>query len=296
VRDVIIWVITVEVLGFVAAPPLRAFFSNRRDAALLSRPVGLALVAYLGWVLSLSKSIGFERGTLLLALALLAVAAVFVHRSWRRATAAREPFWGPDETRAALFFWAPAAVFLAIRAAVPEILGAEKFMDLSFLNSLIRHDAMPPLDPWMAGKTINYYYWGYLLAAVLAKLSGISSFVAYNLAVATFAGYSFAAAACLGLRLSGGKTAAGVWAGIGAVFAGMGDLSVSLGHGGDLRHPEVEAAGAQVHEICTRHGIPCVGAASEANVAERLEQGFKILMFYGETSLDRDRWRAALGG
>ena len=30
----------------------------------------------------------------------------------------------------------------------------------------------------------------------------------------------FAAAACLGLRLSGGKTAAGIWAGIGAVFAG----------------------------------------------------------------------------
>jgi YYY domain-containing protein len=220
VRDIIIWVITVEVLGFAAAPPLRAFFANRRDAALLSRPVGLALVAYLGWVLSLSKSIGFGRGTLLLALALLAVAAVFVHRSWRRATVAREPFWGPDETRAALLFWAPAAVFLAIRAAVPEILGAEKFMDLSFLNSLIRHDAMPPLDPWMAGKTINYYYWGYLLAAVLAKLSGVSSFVAYNLSVATFAGYSFVAAACLGLRLSGGKTAAGVWAGIGAVFAG----------------------------------------------------------------------------
>ena len=93
-------------------------------------------------------------------------------------------------------------------------------MDLGFFNSLLRHSAMPPLDPWMAGKSINYYYWGYLLAAVLAKLSGLSSFVSYNLAVATFAGYSFAAAACLGLRLSEGKTAAGIWAGIGAVFAG----------------------------------------------------------------------------
>ena len=44
-------------------------------------------------------------------------------------------------------------------------------MDLAFLNSLTRFGAMPPADPWMSGLTINYYYWGYLLAAALAKLS-----------------------------------------------------------------------------------------------------------------------------
>src|SRR5437773_8778726 len=98
------WFLTVEVLGLACLPLLRAFFANRRDAALLSRPVGLALVAYLGWVLSLSRSIGFERGTLLLALLLVGVAAIFVHRSSRRAAPTREPFWGADETRAALFF------------------------------------------------------------------------------------------------------------------------------------------------------------------------------------------------
>ena len=219
-RDILIWVLTVEVLGLAVGPPLRAFFANRRDAALLSRPVGLALVTYVAWLLSLSRSIGFERGTLLLALLLVGAASFFVARAARRAAGAPEPFFGPDEKRAALLFWVPTAIFLAIRAAGPEILGAEKFMDLGFFNSLIRHDAMPPLDPWMSGKTINYYYWGYVLAAVLAKLSGISSLVSYNLAVATFAGYSFVAAACLGMRLSGGRTAAAVWAGIGSVFAG----------------------------------------------------------------------------
>jgi len=39
------WVLTVEVLGLACLPLLRAFFADRRDAALLSRPVGLALVA-----------------------------------------------------------------------------------------------------------------------------------------------------------------------------------------------------------------------------------------------------------
>jgi YYY domain-containing protein len=72
----------------------------------------------------------------------------------------------------------------------------------------------------MSGHTINYYYWGYLLAAVLAKISSVATSVSYNLAVATFAGYSFTAAACLGLRLSGGRAAAGLWSAIGSVFAG----------------------------------------------------------------------------
>ncbi len=214
------WVLAVEVLGLVCLPLLRAFFANRRDAALLSRPAGLALVAYVGWLLSLSKTFGFERGTLLLALVLVGVASFFVRRAARRGGAGPEPFWGPEERRAALLFWVPTVIFVTIRAAVPEVLGAEKFMDLAFLNSLTRGGAMPPADPWMSGHTINYYYWGYLLAAVLAKLSAVPTFVSYNLAVATFAGYSFVAAACLGLRLSGGRLAAGVWSGIGSVFAG----------------------------------------------------------------------------
>jgi YYY domain-containing protein len=220
VLDILMWVVTVEVLGLACLPLLRAFFANRRDSALLSRPAGLALVAFLGWALSLSKSVGFERGTLLLALALVALASFLVRRAARKAGQGPEPYWGPEEKRAALYFWAPAAVFVIIRAAVPEVLGAEKFMDLAFLNSLTRSGAMPPNDPWMSGHTINYYYWGYLLAAVLAKISNVATSVSYNLAVATFAGYSFTAAACLGLRLSGGRAGAAIWSGIGSVFAG----------------------------------------------------------------------------
>ena len=80
---------------------------------------------------------------------------------------------------------------------------------------------MPPADPWMAGKTINYYYWGYLLAAAQAKLSGVARrMVAYNFAVATFAGFSFVAAACLGFRLSKGRLGVGIAAAAATVFAG----------------------------------------------------------------------------
>ncbi len=218
-RDILAWALATEILGLAVLPLLRAFFSNRRDAALLSRPLGLALVAYLGWALSLASGIGFRRFTLMLVVLAVAGAAWLARRRGSD-EAMRAPIWGGEEKLAALLFWGSTAVFLAIRAAGPAILGAEKFMDLAFLNSLARYPALPPADPWMAGKTINYYYWGYLLAAAQAKLSGVAPLTAYNLSVATFGGFSFVAAACLGLRLSRGSLKVGIGAAAGTVFAG----------------------------------------------------------------------------
>ena len=217
VRNIVAWILAVEILGLAVLPALRAFFGNRRDAALLCRPLGLALTGWLAWALSLATPLGFSRGTILFSAAIL----VGVSLAARRGTGPEKGrFWSSDENRGALFFWIPAAIFLIVRAAVPEILGAEKFMDLAFFNSLTHWPDMPPADQWMAGRTINYYYWGYLLAATVAKAAGVTPFVAYNLAIATFAGFSFAAAACLGFRLSGGRTGAAMGAGFVSVFAG----------------------------------------------------------------------------
>ena len=217
VRNILTWIVAVEVLGLAVLPALRQFFGNRRDAALLSRPVGLALAGWGAWALSLATPLGFSRVAIYLSVLLVAAVSLL---SVRGAPKEARPLWGSEETRGALYFWIPAAIFLMIRAAVPEILGAEKFMDLAFLNSLTRGADMPPADPWMSGRTINYYYWGYLLTAAVAKAGGIDPLVGYNLAVATFAGFSFAAAACLGFRLSGGRKAAALGAGFVSVFAG----------------------------------------------------------------------------
>jgi YYY domain-containing protein len=207
-RDILAWALATEIVGLAVLPLLRFFFGNRRDAALLSRPIGLALVAWLGWALSLATPLGFQRGTLMLAVAAVGAAAWLARRRAPAGHPAADPFWGA------------AAVFLVIRAAGPAILGAEKFMDLAFLNSLARYPEMPPHDPWMSGHSINYYYWGYLLAAAQAKLSGVRPMVAYNMAVASFGAFSFVAAACLGLRLSRGRLGAGIAAAAATVFAG----------------------------------------------------------------------------
>jgi YYY domain-containing protein len=219
-RDILAWALATEIAGLAVLPLLRSFFGNRRDAAFLSRPIGLAAVAYLSWCLSLWTPIGFTRLATMLSILALAAVSWVVRRRSPAADAAAAPLWGDEERLALILFWSATGIFLLIRAAGPAILGAEKFMDLAFLNSLARFSGMPPADPWMAGKTINYYYWGYLLAATQAKLSGVAPLTAYNLAVATFAGFSFVASVCLGLRLSRGDLGVGLASGVATVFAG----------------------------------------------------------------------------
>jgi YYY domain-containing protein len=221
-RDILAWALTTEILGLAVLPLLRAYFGNRRDAALLSRPLGLAIVAYLGWAVSLILSPpGFRRVTLIAVVLAVAAAGWLARRRTADETSAiRAPIWGDEEKLAAILFWASAGILIGIRAIGPAVVGAEKFMDLAFLNSLARYPGLPPADPWLSGHTINYYYWGYLLAAAQAKLSGVAPLTAYNLAIGSFAGFSFVSAACLGLRLSRGNLNVGIGAGALTVFAG----------------------------------------------------------------------------
>ncbi|HCG00665.1 MAG TPA: hypothetical protein DEV93_08995, partial [Chloroflexi bacterium] len=58
-------------------------------------------------------------------------------------------------------------------------------MDMALLNASIHASSYPAYDPWMSGHTINYYYLGYLMYGMLAKLSGVAPTVAFNLALST---------------------------------------------------------------------------------------------------------------
>ncbi len=75
--------------------------------------------------------------------------------------------------------------FLIFRAQVPAIYGAEKYMDFSIFNTLLRNESLPPTDPWMSGRKIHYYYFGHYLLVQICKISGIPGEYGYNLALGT---------------------------------------------------------------------------------------------------------------
>ena len=65
--------------------------------------------------------------------------------------------------------------------------------------------------------------------------------------------------------------------GAGAIFIGPADLATQMGYGDDLGAPEVEDAIQTVLASCLRHEVPCAITTSEANVEERLRQGFRMV-------------------
>ncbi len=66
--------------------------------------------------------------------------------------------------------------------------------------------------------------------------------------------------------------------GIGAIWAGPGDMSVSMGFRGNARHPTVQEALLRVLAACKEFGVPCAVGATADEVAMRLEQGFRIII------------------
>ena len=66
--------------------------------------------------------------------------------------------------------------------------------------------------------------------------------------------------------------------GIGAVWAGPGDMSVSMGHPGESNHPDVQENLLRILAACQNAGVPCATGATAAEVPMRLEQGFRIII------------------
>ena len=66
--------------------------------------------------------------------------------------------------------------------------------------------------------------------------------------------------------------------GIGAIWAGPGDMSVALGHKGNASHPEVQEMLLRILGICQNAGVPCAVGCTAEEVPMRLEQGFRILI------------------
>ena len=54
-------------------------------------------------------------------------------------------------------------------------------MEFGFINGILRSRTFPPHDPWLSGYAISYYYFGYVIVAMLTRLSGLPSDVTFNL-------------------------------------------------------------------------------------------------------------------
>ena len=194
-----------EAVGRAGAGILALLLPARPGREALGRVTGVLAFAFLPWLLVSWHWAPFTRGLLVVTTAALLAAGFLCAR---RAGAVTPT---PERWKTALVFWGTFLFFLAVRAANPEIFSGEKPMDFSFLNTLLRSTELPPPEPWLAGTTLSYTYFGHFLAAAAGKLLGIHPGVLFNLAIAMTAALAasaiLAAGAALGGRLRTGAVA-----------------------------------------------------------------------------------------
>jgi uncharacterized membrane protein len=198
--SIVLWWLSIFLLGLVFLPPATRFFSRFFDRGyLFAKTMGIALTSYGVWLGASLHLVPFARWSILLVLILGGLATLFAGRIVCSEKQTSLP-WRIFILEEVLFFLG--ILFWAfIRGLQPEIQGLEKFMDYGFVNSILRARFMPPADMWLAGKTINYYYFGHFVTAFLTRWSGLPSSVTYNLMISTLFAFAFTLPFSLGANL-----------------------------------------------------------------------------------------------
>jgi len=274
---VLTWWLIIEILGLAALPLTYRLFKNLPDRGYaFAKPLGILLTSYVLWI---GASFGFLRnswgGIVFSILVVAACSWWFYSRESREAGMAgflreNRRLIIANEVLFALAF----ALFALYRAYNPEIMGTEKPMEFAFLNAILRSETFPPHDPWLSSFGISYYYFGYLMMAMLTKLSGVASAVAFNLGIALLFALTVTGAYSVVYNLIEGRGSE----------AGRQRGGEAVRHRGNeaMRHRGSEATrrrGKLVNSV-TRYLVPLLGPLFVA-ILGNLEAIFEVLYSKG---------------
>jgi YYY domain-containing protein len=182
----LLWYLIATLAGLAAFPLAYRLLNGLPDRGYaFARSLGLMLWGYVFWLLGSLGVLRNDLGGQFFALAILLVlSALFL----RRIDFAQLRAW--FQSHRGYIIWVELLFLLAfagwafVRSANPETFGTEKPMEVAFINAILRSESFPPHDPWLSGYAISYYYFGYVLVAMLAKLSAVPGSVAFNLGLA----------------------------------------------------------------------------------------------------------------
>ncbi len=219
--ETFLWWLAIEAIGLAGLPLTALVFANLPDRGwALAKPFSLLMLGWLIWFpLTLFSALPFNRVWIVLTLLLyLAGNIALVWRVARVRTALASLL---NRQRgylilAEIVFFVAFAGMVWERSFTPAVVDTEKFMDVAFLSSIWRAPHLPPPDPWLSGQSINYYYFGHYLVALLAKLLGTVPGIAFNLGVGLI--FALTAVAVFGVAANlfavFSPTRRGIWRGL----------------------------------------------------------------------------------
>ena len=209
------WWVACELFSIAVLPICFIIFRIMKDRGYgFAKIFGILFVTWLNWYLCIFLKFSF--GSVLVAFALaLGFGAFcfffvkdavlsFVKRRWRLIILYEVLFLFSFLFFANVRSYSPEAIF------DPGYSGAEKLSNCNYLHDLMRVEHFPPYDTWLCGKDprtnkpfyINYYYFGHLEWATIAKFSFYEANYAFNLGLATIFALTFIGAFALGFNLT----------------------------------------------------------------------------------------------
>jgi uncharacterized membrane protein len=183
------WVV-MEVLGLLSLPLTMSLFRNVPDRGwAFSKALGLVVFAFAVWLpLMCFPFLPYSR---LFIVAIFLLFALCCGYGWARKRQqiieqARRHLTYTVVTE--LIFLLMLILMGLLRSFKPNIQSFEMFMDEGFIAAIMRSPHFPPNDMWLAGYSINYYYYAHYVVATLAKLLGQSPSIAFNTGISMFFG------------------------------------------------------------------------------------------------------------
>ena len=189
VVGVMVWYLTVSLLGFIVYPLVKNLLGGLADYGYpFARTAGMLLLSFGVWIAG-SFRIPFSRPTITIVfLVLVLLSAGMAALQWK----AFKEEWQERKNYFLIIEGIALAVFILgilFRYGNPDLWhpwkGGEKPMDFSYFNAVLKSTSFPPFDPWFAGGYINYYYYGFVFVGVLVKWLGLVPAFAYNLILPT---------------------------------------------------------------------------------------------------------------
>lgn len=197
ILSVLQWWLIFLSLGLIFFPLSTLLFNSFFDRGyIFAKILGLLLLSYSSWLLASLHILPFGTISLFVLLGIFLVINSVV--AYRKKTSTKNyinlKIFALEEGLflVGLIFWA------WVRSFEPSIHGLEKFMDFGFINSILQSTYFPPKDMWMTPLSINYYYFGHLVTAVMIKFSLLRPEVGYNLMLATLFALTLTASFALG--------------------------------------------------------------------------------------------------
>lgn len=181
--DTIYWYLMLFGIGMIFFPITKKIFGKLfiDGAYPFAKIIGIICLSYSAFILGIFKILSFSQITLFFLVFLFSTISFLIYKNDRH----KYKFnWSLIFVEEGLFFLG-LLFWTFIRGQEPSIHGLEKFMDFGFINTILRSNFFPPTDMWMSGMSVNYYYFGHLIGAMLIKLCGIVADKGYNLILAT---------------------------------------------------------------------------------------------------------------